>query len=258
MTSLSSQGASASTIYPLTGMHCGACVQRISEALRPHAGAVEVSLRPMQVTLAAPAASFATLREAVQAAGNYDLLPAQVVAGMPLPGAASPVDALPPTSWKTYQPLLLILAYLLGGTLILQLRPAAHGASWQGGMMDFMAGFFLVFSFFKLLDLHAFAQAYRGYDVLAQAWRGWAWVYPFVELALGAAYLARWQPQLTGIVTIVVMGVSLVGVVRALLGGQQIRCACLGTVFKLPMSTVTLVEDGLMLLMAAAMVWAGR
>ena len=33
---------------------------------------------------------------------------------------------------------------------------------------------------------------------------------------------------------------------------DKIRCACLGTVFNLPMSTVTLVEDGLMIAMAAA------
>ncbi|MCX6854574.1 MAG: heavy-metal-associated domain-containing protein, partial [Verrucomicrobia bacterium] len=31
---------------------------------------------------------------------------------------------------------------------------------------------------------------------------------------------------------------------------QTIRCACLGTVFNLPMSTVTIIEDGVMLGMA--------
>lgn len=51
-------------------------------------------------------------------------------------------------------------------------------------------------------------------------------------------------------VTAVVMGVSLLGVLKAVLSKQAIRCACLGTVFNLPMSTVTIVEDGLMLAMA--------
>jgi hypothetical protein len=49
------------------------------------------------------------------------------------------------------------------------------------------------------------------------------------------------------------MGVSAVGVVKALLARRKIRCACLGTVFNLPMSKITLIEDGLMLAMAAGM-----
>jgi hypothetical protein len=120
-------------------------------------------------------------------------------------------------------------------------------------MRYFMAGFFLVFAFFKLLDVRAFATAYAGYDLLAARWKGWGLVYPFVELALGMAYLANYNPVLTSWVTIIVMGFSAIGVVRAVLSKTQIQCACLGTVFKLPMSTVTIVEDVGMVLMAAGM-----
>jgi hypothetical protein len=120
-------------------------------------------------------------------------------------------------------------------------------------MRYFMAGFFLVFSFFKLLDINAFATAYAGYDLLAKQWRGWGLVYPFIELALGIAYLAHFNPILTHWVTIIVMGFSAIGVIRAVATKTQIQCACLGTVFKLPMSTVTIVEDVGMVLMAGAM-----
>jgi hypothetical protein len=34
---------------------------------------------------------------------------------------------------------------------------------------------------------------------------------------------------------------------------QKIRCACLGAVFNLPMSTITIIEDLLMVAMAAWM-----
>ena len=120
-------------------------------------------------------------------------------------------------------------------------------------MRFFMAGFFLVFSFFKLLDINAFADAYSRYDLLAMRWRGWGLIYPFVELGLGMAYLANVNPQATHLVTILVMGFSAVGVIQAVANKTQIQCACLGTVFKLPMSTVTIVEDVGMVLMAAAM-----
>ena len=119
-------------------------------------------------------------------------------------------------------------------------------------MGHFMAGFFLVFSFFKLLDLRAFADAYGTYDVVAAKWPLYGFVYPFIELVLGAAYLGHFAPLATNAVTLAVMGVSLVAVATK----RKIRCACLGTVFNLPMSLVTLVEDGLMLTMATAMlIW---
>jgi len=53
----------------------------------------------------------------------------------------------------------------------------------------------------------------------------------------------QWQPALTNLLTLIVMGFSAIGVLRAVLGQQEIRCACLGTVFQLPMSTVTIIED---------------
>jgi len=40
-------------------------------------------------------------------------------------------------------------------------------------MNHFMAGFFLVFSFFKLLNLKGFAESYSMYDIVAKHWNGW-------------------------------------------------------------------------------------
>ena len=120
-------------------------------------------------------------------------------------------------------------------------------------MMHFMSGFFLVFSFFKLLDVGAFADSYAMYDIVARRSRAYALAYPFIELGLGLAYLAPISPFAVNLVTLIVMGVSTVGVVQSLVSKKKIRCACLGAVFNLPMSTVTLIEDVLMAGMAAAM-----
>jgi len=63
-------------------------------------------------------------------------------------------------------PLVLIVAYIAGAVA---LGAWARGArSWHSVMLDFMAGFFLVFSFFKLLDLRGFADAYQSYDIIAR------------------------------------------------------------------------------------------
>ena len=252
----------SSVTYPLTGLHCNACVGRVSAQLQPLAESVAVTLNPMQVTLTNPAADFTALQGAVAQAGNYVLMPNQPQAQViPAQAAINSIASPSPTtrsessSWfATYKPLLLIVAYILGASILVQtgLGTAVDISAMQT-MRYFMAGFFIVFSFFKLLDIPAFAAAYSSYDLLAARWHGWGYVYPFVELALGVAYLINFNPLLTNWVTLVVMGFSALGVIRAVMNKNRIECACLGTVFKLPMSTVTIVEDVGMVAMAAWM-----
>lgn len=249
------------TTYALTGLHCGACINKITQALAPLAAGVEVSLQPMQVVLTGATAGFETLKTAVEGAGKYLLMPNQVSNTAPsqsIHAQAAPEiianETASPSWLTTYSPLLLIVAYILGASLLAQMgMGGAASISGTETMRYFMAGFFLVFSFFKLLDINAFADAYAGYDLAARRWHGWGKIYPFVELALGVAYLAHFNPLLTHWVTIVVMGFSAIGVIRAVASKTQIQCACLGTVFKLPMSTVTIVEDVGMVVMAAVM-----
>ena len=54
-------------------------------------------------------------------------------------------------------------------------------------MRYFMAGFFIVFSFFKFLNLAGFAESYAMYDELAKRVKVYGLVYPFLELFLGVA-----------------------------------------------------------------------
>ena len=51
------------------------------------------------------------------------------------------------------------------------------------------------------------------------------------------------------------MSISIIGVLQAVLNKKKIQCACLGAVFKLPMSTITIIEDALMILMSGIMVF---
>ena len=151
----------------------------------------------------------------------------------------------------TYRPLLLVFAYLIG--LVALVEFTAGQFHWMRAMANFMGGFFVVFSFFKLLNLRGFVAAYQTYDVLARPVRAYGYVYPFIELGLGVAYITLFAPVLTNLVTLVVMLVSIIGVTQALLQKRSIQCACLGTVFNLPMTKVTFVEDALMAGMALVM-----
>lgn len=158
------------------------------------------------------------------------------------------------TSWfQTYKPIVLIFTYIFGITLLIQWSTTTF--NYMEWMRHFMAGFFLVFSFFKLLNLKGFAESYQMYDILAKQIPLWAYLYAFVELFLGIAYLVNFNPLLTNLIAFVVMSISIIGVLQTVLNKQKIQCACLGSVFNLPMSTVTIIEDGLMILMSGLMIW---
>lgn len=224
-------------------MSCGSCVSKITARLQGHPDISEavVTLTPPQARIVTRAAlSSAEVNDWLKPLGKYQVTEDAA--------PAMPAAALPAKSAQTYKPLLILLAYLL---LVIAAASIASGLFHpMEAMRLFMGGFFIAFSFFKMLDLRGFADAYRSYDLVAKSWPGYGFVYPFIELALGLAYLAAWQPFGVNLTTAVIMAVSLLGVIKAVTSKQTIRCACLGTVFNLPMSTVTIIEDGLMLAMA--------
>lgn len=123
-----------------------------------------------------------------------------------------------------------------------------YGFSLGDFMRVFMGVFFLVFGLFKLLDLKGFVMSYIGYDVIAKRFTPYAYLYPFIELALALGYFLDFGP--VNIFTLIIMAVGSIGVFRELLRGSKIKCACLGTYIKLPLTTVSLIEDVAMGLMA--------
>ncbi len=131
----------------------------------------------------------------------------------------------------------------------------AKGGTAEFVMHAFMGIFFLIFSLLKVFNLKHFADGFQMYDLLGKRWRGYCYVYPFLELALALLYLSEAWLLPTYIFTVVLMGFSTLGVLAALKRGLKILCPCMGTVLKAPLSTVTLTEDLVMGLMAAGMLF---
>ena len=158
-------------------------------------------------------------------------------------------DAPKKTKLQQLKPLFLIFAYLFGASFLL------HYKAWNTTevMLDFMGLFYIVFSFFKLLDLKGFPVSFRMYDPLAKVLPAYAWVYPFIELVLGILFFMRFQITVALIATVVILGLTTFGVSKALLGKKNIQCACLGTALKLPMTQATFIENTIMLVMAGIM-----
>ena len=142
-------------------------------------------------------------------------------------------------------PLILILSYISLTSIIIN-----FGRSFDDLMMDFMGIFFIVFSFFKFLDYKSFPNSFAMYDPLAKALPLYGWIYPFIETILGLMFLFRFQLFTSIIITILLLSITTYGVVNVLKNKQTIQCACLGTAIKLPMTIATLVENGIMIIMA--------
>lgn len=228
--------------YKVKGMTCGSCEAKVKSSLLmlPNVTEVEVSKDKQTATISMDKhISLSTFQNSLDK--KY------AITAMEHNESAEQAK-----NWfSTYKPILLIFGYITTVAII----SATHQNTfhWMQAMNIFMAGFFLTFSFFKMLDLNGFADSYRMYDIVAKKIKVWAYIYAFIELGLGIAYATNFQPLLTNFVTLIVMSVSIIGVLQSIFNKRKIQCACLGAVFNLPMSTVTIIEDLLMITMSGMM-----
>lgn len=130
------------------------------------------------------------------------------------------------------------------------LTPAQSFAS------QFMGVFFLVFAGFKLVNLSSFVHGFAMYDLIAKKSVLYAKSYPFIQLAIGILMFAFPSFALTHALAFVVSGLALLGVIVSLSRKQKIKCACLGNVIKMPLATVSAIEDGSMFVISLIMLFA--
>lgn len=243
--------------YKVTGMTCNNCVASVREKLSRVNGvkAVDVNLEKAEAEIsmekhislktfeaALPEKYTITEKETHSDQRiSSDLSHAQLRGNSNVQKEKSKLQQL--------KPLLLIFLYLFSAAFLLNVQ------DWDTSqaMLDFMGLFYIVFSFFKLLDLKGFPESIRMYDPLAKRFPAYGWVYPFIELGLGLLFLFRFQITLALVITVVVLGITTVGVTKTLLDKKSIRCACLGTALKLPMTEATFIENAIMLVMAITM-----
>jgi hypothetical protein len=150
-------------------------------------------------------------------------------------------------------PLAIVFAVVLLATYLTHVLLSV--VTFMDMMRLFMGYFFLIFGAFKVVRLRAFADAYSVYDLIAMRSRAYGYIYPFIELGLALFFLSGRFLLAANVVTLVIMLIGVLGVYLKLQKKEEIPCACLGVVFKIPMTYVTLFEDLLMAGMAASMLF---
>jgi copper chaperone CopZ len=236
--------------YTITGMTCEGCKAKVEKELLkvPNVTEVAVDLEKGEATV--------SMKHHINTETLKHALPDKYVLSEKKETNvfASATEATNEEKSKLQQltPLFLILGYITAAAILLNYK------TWNLGeaMFDFMGLFYIVFSFFKLLDLKGFPDSFRMYDPLAKVVPAYGWVYPFIETALGLMFLFRFQTEVALLTTIVVLGITTIGVTKTLLDKKSIQCACLGTALKLPMTQATFIENAIMLVMAFWMLFS--
>lgn len=228
--------------YHIEGMTCMGCVKGVEQKLMSvdeiQSAAVDLKSGEAKITASSVTLSLEVLQETL--GSKYKISS---------PKMYREASAGTPSKWIQLKPLFLIFGYLLVTSVLLHWETTDYNAM----MLDFMGLFYVVFSFFKFLDLKGFHASFQMYDPLAKRISIYGWVYPFIELALGLCFLMRFQLNLALVLTLLILCLTTIGVSRVLLQKRQIQCACLGTALKLPMTEATFIENAVMIAMALFM-----
>jgi len=232
--------------YSISGMTCNGCVTTVAEKLKNvmNVEKADVSLESNSVIItSSDPLSIGILQEALPE--KYTL--SESIQIQPVEPAIEIESDL-----KQLFPLFLIFFYITAATILINW----NDLNVADFMYDFMGLFYIVFSFFKFLDYKNFPDSFAMYDPLAKIIPAYGWIYPFIETVLGLLFLLRMELQVALYTTVVVLGITTVGVTKTLLNKNEIQCACLGTALKLPMTKTTFIENSIMLFMAIWMLLA--
>jgi copper chaperone CopZ len=229
--------------YLISGMTCNGCAAKVEKLLSSVDGVEKADVNLEKNEADVTMHHHISTSELQNALKDYPKYQLREQAHHPVAATSEETK----TWFETYKPILLIFVFITGISFLAELRGTFNAMRW---MNNFMGGFFLAFSFFKMLDLKGFAESYSTYDIIAKRWPDYGYVYAFIELALGVAFITSFNPVFTNAVTFIVMSISIIGVLQSVLNKRKIKCACLGAVFNLPMSTVTIIEDALMIVMS--------
>lgn len=232
--------------YKINGMTCASCVEKITQKISeiPGVAKVKVDLTSKKADIdSVEPVSLLQLRLALADLPKYSADYEDSTEG----DSALTTDVTS-SFFKTYKPLIIVFSFILLVSLAYQISQPSF--SRHLFMRHLMAGFFIGLSFFKFLDLKGFSLGFANYDPIAKTIRGYGRLYPFIELTLGLMFVAEIGLFAANLITITVLSVTTVGVVNKITAKNQIRCACLGAGFDLPLSWVTVAENVMMILMA--------
>lgn len=116
---------------------------------------------------------------------------------------------------------------------------------------QFIAISMCVLGIMKLRDLFSFSNQFLGYDLLAQKWVPYSYIYPFAETGAGILMISGSMIWLASSVALFIGVVGGFSVFKAVyIDKRDLKCACVGGNSNVPLGFISLTENIMMILMA--------
>jgi glutaredoxin len=171
--------------------------------------------------------------------GGYDDLRRHFGQTVPEPGATSYVPVIA----------VFVVAALIASVVVW----------WQDGWVvasfppTFIALAMCLLAMLKLQDVETFSTMFLNYDLLAQRWVPYSYIYPFAELLAGVLMLAGVLTWVSAPLALFIGGIGAISVFKAVyVDKHELKCACVGGATRVPLGFVSLTEN---LMMVGMAVW---
>lgn len=153
----------------------------------------------------------------------------------------------------TYQPV--IALFSVAALIAIAISWLVVGSLVTGQTIGwFIAVSMILLGLQKLQDLEKFSTMFLNYDLLAQRWVRYSYVYPFVETGAGLAMLMGTLTLVAAPAALFVAGIGAVSVFKAVyIDKRELKCACVGD-SRVPLGFVSLTENLMMIGMALWMI----
>ena len=161
-------------------------------------------------------------------------------------------EKVPEPGATSYTPVLAVFA--VAALVALAIDWLAMGAISTMVLPNFIAVAMCLLAMLKLQDVEKFSTMFLNYDLLAQRWPAYGYIYPFAELGAGVLMLAGALTWLSAPVALFIGGIGAVSVFKAVyIDKRELKCACVGGSSNVPLGFVSLTENVMMVGMAAWM-----
>lgn len=150
----------------------------------------------------------------------------------------------------TYKPV--ISLFSITALMALATSYNVEGALFTVRAAELFIGFSMaVLSLLKLQNIESFATMFLNYDLLAQRWVRYSYIYPFAEGLAGVLMIAGAFNWLSVPLALFIGTVGAVSVFKAVyVDRRELKCACVGGASNVPLGFVSLTENLMMIAMA--------
>ena len=191
--------------------------------------------------------------EAFKAQENVDTTPQTYIGDKRIGGYEEVREHLgmsvPSAKETAYRPVIAIFvtALLIG----LAISWVANGTFVAARMPDYaVATAMVLLGLQKLQDVESFSSMFLNYDLLAQRYVPYSYVYPYAETLAGVLMLAGAMLWLAAPLALFIGTVGAVSVFKAVyVDKRELKCACVGGSSNVPLGFVSLTENIAMVLM---------